>query len=120
RKFDLPIDRVLTGGECEDIREKAHRGDGLLVNSDFLNGLEKGEAIRRMNAWLEERGLGCRKVTYKLRDWLFSRQRYWGEPIPLARDKDGHIVPISEDDLPVVLPELDDFKPSGTGDSPLA
>lgn len=119
RTFQLPIRAVLEGGNVP-IEEAAHTGDGLLINSGFLNGLQKSQAIEAMVKWLEEQGLGKRTVTYKLRDWLFSRQRYWGEPIPLAHDKDGNEVLIKESELPLLLPELDDFKPSKTGESPLS
>jgi leucyl-tRNA synthetase len=120
RKFHLPIKRVLSGGEEEDITKAAHTGDGQLVNSGFLDGLDKAAAIARMGQWLEEKKLGKPTVTYKLRDWLFSRQRYWGEPFPLAHDNEGNVVAMDESELPVLLPDLDDFKPSGTGESPLA
>lgn len=119
RKFRLPIKRVLEGG-VENIEEAAHVGDGRLVNSGFLNGLQKTEAIEKMSQWLDEKKLGKKTITYKLRDWLFSRQRYWGEPIPIALDKDGNEIAISESELPLLLPDLDDFKPSKTGESPLA
>jgi leucyl-tRNA synthetase len=119
-KFGIAIKRVLTGGDEEDITKAAHTGDGTLVNSGFLDGLAKDAAIVKMCAWLESQGKGKQTVNYKLRDWLFSRQRYWGEPFPLAHDKDGKVVAIKESDLPVTLPEMDDFKPSGNGESPLA
>lgn len=118
-QFKLPITRVLTGGD-QDIQKTAHCGDGTLINSDFLNGLDKTKAIAAMIQWLESKKLGHGAVTYKLRDWLFSRQRYWGEPFPLALDKDGQAVPIAEGDLPVLLPEMDDFKPTKEGEPPLA
>ncbi|WP_077614915.1 leucine--tRNA ligase [Caenibacillus caldisaponilyticus] len=117
KKFDLPIRVVVKGG---DVDREAYTGDGEHVNSDFLNGLNKEEAINRMIEWLEENGVGRRKVTYRLRDWLFSRQRYWGEPIPILHLEDGTIKPIPEDQLPLELPEMDEIKPSGTGESPLA
>ncbi|MBM4252564.1 MAG: leucine--tRNA ligase [Deltaproteobacteria bacterium] len=120
RKFGLPIKRVLTGGPEADINVAAHTGDGELVNSDFLNGLNKTEAIAKMVAWLESQKLGRGAVTYKLRDWLFSRQRYWGEPFPLVHDKDGKPHLLADADLPVTLPDLDNFKPAGDGESPLA
>jgi leucyl-tRNA synthetase len=120
RKFGLQVKRVLTGGPEADITVAAHTGDGELVNSDFLNGLSKVEAITKMVAWLESKQLGRGAVTYKLRDWLFSRQRYWGEPFPLVHDKDGKPHLLSDSDLPVTLPELDNFKPAGDGESPLA
>ena len=91
-----------------------------MVNSGFLNGLEVSEAIKKITAWLEEQGLGRRKVNFKLRDWVFSRQRYWGEPIPLVHcDKCGW-VPVPEEELPVVLPDVENYEPTDTGESPLA
>ncbi|MFC7393572.1 leucine--tRNA ligase [Scopulibacillus cellulosilyticus] len=117
RKFDLPIIEVVEGG---DISEAAYTDDGKLINSDFLNGLNKKEAIEKMIAWLEEKGFGNKKTTYRLRDWLFSRQRYWGEPIPIIHMEDGTMVPVPEDQLPLELPKTDEIKPSGTGESPLA
>jgi leucyl-tRNA synthetase len=119
-KFGIPIKRVLTGGEEADISIKAHVGDGELVNSGFLNGKHKAAAIQAMCQWLEEKKIGRRKVTYKLRDWLFSRQRYWGEPFPVLHDADGQVRAVEVSDLPIKLPELDDFKPSGTPESPLS
>ena len=118
-KYSIAITEVVSGGK-EPIDKAAHSGDGALVNSDFLNGLQKSNAIDKMCEWLESKGLGKKSITYKLRDWLFSRQRYWGEPIPIMLDKDGNDFPVDEADLPIVLPELDDFKPSGGGESPLA
>lgn len=120
KKFGLTIKRVLTGGDEPDITVKAHTGEGTLVNSGFLDGKAKAEAIEAMAAWLEKEGKGKKAITYKLRDWLFSRQRYWGEPFPLAHDKDGKVHLLSDADLPVTLPDLDDFKPTGTAESPLA
>jgi leucyl-tRNA synthetase len=119
KRFELKIKRVLTGGDEPDITKKAHTGDGKLVNSGFLDGLDKKAAIDKMCAWLAEHGHGEKAITYKLRDWLFSRQRYWGEPFPIAHDKDGTPVLLDEKDLPVLLPQLEEFKPSGTGESPL-
>jgi len=116
-KFDLPIVEVVEGG---DISKEAYTGDGLHVNSDFLNGLGKDEAIARMIDWLEENGKGERKVTYRLRDWLFSRQRYWGEPIPIIHWEDGTMTTVPEEELPLRLPKMDKIEPSGTGESPLA
>ncbi len=118
-KYKLPIVRVLAGGDEPDITKAAHTGDGELINSEFLNGLDKAHAVTSMTAWLEKNGRGKHKVTYKLRDWLFSRQRYWGEPFPVLHTSDGNVVAVDISDLPVTLPELDDFKPSGTPESPL-
>ncbi len=117
QKFDLPIIEVVTGG---DVTKEAYTGDGKHVNSDFLNGLGKDEAIKKAIEWLEKNGKGSKKVTYRLRDWLFSRQRYWGEPIPIIHLEDGTTKPISEAELPLVLPKTKEIKPSGTGESPLA
>ncbi|MDM5299158.1 leucine--tRNA ligase [Bacillus pumilus] len=115
--FDLPIKEVVEGG---DIGKEAFTGDGKHINSDFLNGLEKEEAIQKAIAWLEEHQKGEKKVTYRLRDWLFSRQRYWGEPIPIIHWEDGTSSAVSEEDLPLILPKTTEIKPSGTGESPLA
>ena len=104
-KFGLPIVEVIQGG---DIRKEAYTGteDGILVNSDFLNGLSVKDAQEKISDWLEEKGLGQRKVNYKLRDWVFSRQRYWGEPIPLVHCDECGWVPVPEEDLPVLLPDV--------------
>ena len=120
KKFGLPIVEVVAGGE--DVQSKAYTDtySGKMVNSGFLNGLEVKDAIRKMIDFLEEKGIGKRKVNYKLRDWVFSRQRYWGEPIPLVHcDKCGW-VPLPEDQLPLTLPETDNFEPGENGESPLA
>src|SRR5699024_1096195 len=95
-------------------------GDGKLINSDFLNGLNKEEAISKMIEWLEKNGKGTKKVSYRLRDWLFSRQRYWGEPIPIIHWEDGTMTTVPEEELPLRLPEMTEIKSSGTGESPLA
>src|SRR5699024_2629283 len=119
RKFDLPIVEVVKGG---DIEKEAYTDTetGALVNSDFLNGLEVEEAIEKINNWLEDKELGVKKTNYKLRDWIFSRQRYWGEPIPLIHCNDCGWVPIPEEELPLMLPEVENYEPSHTGESPLA
>ena len=118
KKYGIPVVEVVAGGE--NVQEKPFCEDGKAVNSDFLDGLATPEAKKKMTAWLEEKGLGRKMVNYKLRDWIFSRQRYWGEPIPIIHcDKCG-IVPVPEKDLPVVLPDVKDYKPTGTGESPLA
>lgn len=117
KTFDLPIKAVVEGG---DIEKEAYTGDGHHINSDFLNGLGKEAAIEKAIAWLEEHQKGEKKVTYRLRDWLFSRQRYWGEPIPIIHWEDGTSSAVSEEDLPLILPKTTEIKPSGTGESPLA
>ncbi|WP_433946055.1 leucine--tRNA ligase [Paenibacillus sp. SN-8-1] len=117
KQFDLPILEVVSGG---DVSKEAYAGDGEHINSDFLNGLNNEEAIKKAISWLEEQGKGKGKVTYRLRDWLFSRQRYWGEPIPILHLEDGTMKPVPVDQLPLVLPDVDQIKPSGTGESPLA
>lgn len=116
-KFELPIKEVVAGG---DISKEAYTGDGEHVNSDFLNGLDKEEAISNMIQWLQANEKGEKQVTYRLRDWLFSRQRYWGEPIPVIHWEDGTTTAVPEDQLPLVLPKTTEIKPSGTGESPLA
>ncbi|MFX3618117.1 MAG: leucine--tRNA ligase [Sporolactobacillus sp.] len=117
KKFDLPIIEVVAGG---DLSKEAYSGEGKHVNSGFLDGLGKIEAISKMIDWLEARKVGTRKITYRLRDWLFSRQRYWGEPIPIIHMEDGTMQPVKEEDLPLRLPKMKNIKPSGTGESPLA
>lgn len=117
KQFDLPIIPVLEGGNIE---EAAFTEDGPHINSGFLNGLDKEEGIQKAIAWLEENKVGEKKVTYRLRDWLFSRQRYWGEPIPIIHWEDGSITTVPEDHLPLELPKTKDIHPSGTGESPLA
>lgn len=117
QKFNLPIKPVLAGGNIE---KEAFTGDGKHINSDFLDGLTKEAAISKMIEWLEAKQIGTKKVNYKLRDWLFSRQRYWGEPIPVIHWEDGETTLVPEDQLPLRLPKTDDIKPSGTGESPLA
>lgn len=117
KKFGLPVKEVVAGG---DVSKEAYTGDGEHVNSGFLNGLNKEDAIKKMIDWLEAKGIGKKKVTYRLRDWLFSRQRYWGEPIPIIHWEDGTMTPVPEEELPLTLPKTDNIKPSGTGESPLA
>ena len=117
KQFDLPIVEVVSGGNVE---EEAYTADGVLVNSDFLNGLNKKQAIAKAIEWFEVNGTGEKKITYRLRDWLFSRQRYWGEPIPIIHWEDGTMTPVEDADLPLILPKTTDIKPSGTGESPLA
>ena len=120
KKFGLPIVEVVAGGDVE----KAAYTDvatGVLCNSDFLNGLEVAEAKKKIIDWLTEKGIGTKKTNFKLRDWVFSRQRYWGEPVPLVYcEHCGGWVPIPEDQLPVTLPEVEHYEPTDTGESPLA
>ncbi|WP_145115316.1 leucine--tRNA ligase [Staphylococcus argensis] len=115
--FDLPIIPIIDGG---DLSKEAYGGDGPHINSGELNGLHNDEAIVKAIDLLEASGAGERKVNYKLRDWLFSRQRYWGEPIPVIHWEDGTMSTVPEDELPLLLPETDEIKPSGNGESPLA
>ncbi len=125
KSFELPIIEVVSGGK---INEEAFvdNVDGILVNSSTqdnsfsLNNLKVPDAIKMISDWLEETGKGRSAVNYKLRDWLFSRQRYWGEPIPILHDSDDNTVPVSEEELPVILPQVESYQPTGTGESPLA
>ncbi|MDU2436934.1 MAG: leucine--tRNA ligase, partial [Staphylococcus epidermidis] len=116
-KFNLPIIEVIEGGE---VQKYAYTGEGKHINSGELDGLENEAAISKAIELLESKGAGEKKVNYKLRDWLFSRQRYWGEPIPIIHWEDGSMTTVPEDELPLLLPETDEIKPSGTGESPLA
>ena len=116
-KFHLPIKEVVQGGQIE---KEAYAGDGAHVNSDFLDGLHNEEAKKRMVEWLEDKGFGEKKVNYKMRDWDFSRQRYWGEPIPVIHWEDGETTLVPEDELPLRLPKATNIQPSGTPESPLA
>ncbi|BCC55401.1 leucine--tRNA ligase [Bacillus cereus] len=115
--FNLPMKEVVKGG---DITKEAYTGDGAHVNSAFLDGLNKEEAIAKMIEWLEVTSAGNQKVTYRLRDWLFSRQRYWGEPIPVIHWEDGTMTAVKEEELPLVLPKTENIRPSGAGESPFA
>ncbi|ATO46053.1 hypothetical protein C5L30_000304 [Companilactobacillus farciminis] len=116
KKFDLPMTQVIEG----NLEDGAITGDGKHINSDFLDGLNKEDAINRAVEYLEDKGYGEKKVNYRLRDWVFSRQRYWGEPIPVIHWEDGTTSLVPENELPLKLPEDSDIKPSGTGESPLA
>ena len=120
KKFDLPIIEVVKGGE--DVLKEAYceTSSGKLCNSDFLNGLEVSEAKEKIIEFLEKEGIGTKKVNYKLRDWVFSRQRYWGEPIPIIHCEHCGYVPVPESELPLMLPEVDSYEPTDTGDSPLS
>lgn len=116
KKFDLDIIPVLEGG---DISKEAYVQDGTHINSEFLNGLNKQDAINKIISWLEERKIGTKKINYKLREWIFARQRYWGEPIPIVYTEDGKSEILPDDQLPLILPELEDYSPSKSGASPL-
>ncbi|HDT7491985.1 TPA: leucine--tRNA ligase [Enterococcus faecium] len=115
--FGLEILPVIEGG---DVEKAAYTEDGTHINSEFLDGMNKQEAIDKMNEWLEENGVGKKEVSYRLRDWLFSRQRYWGEPIPIIHWEDGTVTAVPEEELPLRFPKTKNIKPSGTGESPLA
>ena len=115
KKFDIPIIQVLEGG---DISEKAYVLDGTHINSSFLDGLNKEDAIEKMIEWLEENHCGEKKVNYKMREWIFARQRYWGEPMPVVYLEDGNIHILDDEELPLVLPELDDYR-GHNGKAPL-
>ncbi len=119
KKYDIDIREVVSGGEAP-IDEAPYEGDGELVNSGMLDGLPVPEAKKKITDWLEEQGKGKGTINYKLRDWLFSRQRYWGEPFPILHRADGETVPLPEERLPLVLPEVEAYQPAGTGESPLA
>ncbi|MDR0330695.1 MAG: leucine--tRNA ligase [Chitinispirillales bacterium] len=120
-KFGLPIRQVVAPTDKSEIPEgAAFTAKGVSVNSGFITGLSTDDAKRKMSAWLEENSCGKAAVSYKLRDWIFSRQRYWGEPIPVVHCPSCGVVPVSEEMLPVMLPEVDKYEPSGTGESPLA
>ena len=119
KKFGLPIVEVVKGGNVEE-EAYVDTDSGILVNSGIFNGLEVKEAVEKISQWLEEQEIGIRKVNFKLRDWVFSRQRYWGEPIPLVYCEECGWVPVPEEELPLVLPEVDSYEPTDNGESPLA
>ena len=118
KKFNLPIIEVLKSEV--DVQKQAWTQDGIHVNSEFLDGLNKADAIAKMLEFLEEKKIGRKAINYKLRDWVYSRQRYWGEPIPLVHCPDCGTVPVPEEELPLKLPEVKSYQPTGTGESPLA
>jgi len=122
KAFNLPIQRVVAGhpDEATSPLEEAFTGHGIAVNSGMLDGLSTDDAKEKMILWLEGEGSGKKAVNYRLRDWNFSRQRYWGEPFPLLHKEDGSVVPLKEEDLPLRLPQVESYQPTGTGESPLA
>ena len=119
-QFDLPIKQVIDKPENSNDIDRCYHGEGELVNSGQFNGIRSEDAREQIVAWLGSQGVGRPKVTYRMRDWLISRQRYWGCPIPVAYDKNGQVHPIPEDQLPVLIPEVDDYQPDHTGRSALA
>src|SRR3989338_8745581 len=124
-KFKLSIKKVISESENANLNDvenidNVFEGEGIIINSEFLNGLKSSEGAKVVTKFLEETGLGKKSTSYHLRDWVFSRQHYWGEPIPIVYCKKCGIVPVPEKDLPVELPEVKDFRPTGTGKSPLA
>ncbi|MFA5422816.1 MAG: class I tRNA ligase family protein, partial [Phycisphaerae bacterium] len=125
KKFGLEIIAVVESNDAELAErvkngQACYIGDGRAINSGQFDGLTTAEFKEKITKWLEDKGLGTKAINYKLRDWLFSRQRYWGEPFPLLRKEDGEVVGLSEEDLPLKLPHIDNYKPAGTGESPLA
>ena len=116
KKFDLPIKLVVQGGKGEE----CFSGNGIAINSGFITGLKSEDALVKTIEWAEKEKLGKKTIKYKLRDWLFSRQRYWGEPFPLLKDKNGKVIPLKDNELPVVLPEVQKYEPSDKGESPLS
>ncbi|MFP6598620.1 MAG: leucine--tRNA ligase, partial [Candidatus Hydrogenedentota bacterium] len=117
KKFDIPIVQVIDGG---DISTESYTGNGKLINSDFLDDLDVPAAKKKITIWLEDHKIGTGTINYKLRDWLFARQRYWGEPFPLIELEDGTVKTVPLLDLPVLLPEMDEYKPTADGQPPLA
>ena len=120
KKFDLPIIEVVSGGEDVQKAPFTDCATGVLVNSDFLDGLSVEDAKKKIQSWLTEKGIGSVKTNYKLRDWVFSRQRYWGEPIPIVHCEKCGYVPLPESELPLVLPNVESYEPTDNGESPLA
>ncbi|HLE01720.1 MAG TPA: leucine--tRNA ligase, partial [Bdellovibrionota bacterium] len=120
KKFNLPVIKVIEKVAEDGKTDELFTGDGVSVNSGFITGMPTAQAKQAVNEWVEKKGLGTRAVKYKLRDWLFSRQRYWGEPFPIVHLKDGTTRPLPMNELPVLLPDVKSYEPTGTGESPLA
>ena len=122
KKFDIPIVQVIAkdGKEIENMTEAYTEAAGTMINSGEWNGMESAVLKKEAPAMIEERGIGKKQVNYKLRDWVFSRQRYWGEPIPIVHCPKCGAVPVPEEELPLLLPEVEKYQPTGTGESPLA
>lgn len=121
KRYGIPMKVVVEPSQTDhDFSEKAFTQNGVMVSSSFLDGLQTSEAITKVCSYLEEKNLGTKKITYRLRDWVFSRQRYWGEPFPLVHLEDGTVVPVSENELPVTLPAMDAYQPRGDGEPPLS
>jgi leucyl-tRNA synthetase len=116
KKFNIPIIEVIKGG---DISKEAYTGDGIHINSEFLNGLDKEQSINKIISWLVDKKLGKKKINYRMREWIFARQRYWGEPIPILYDDENNTITLDDKDLPLILPELENYSPSKEGVSPL-
>jgi leucyl-tRNA synthetase len=116
KKFNIPIIEVIKGG---DISKEAYTGDGIHINSEFLNGLDKEQSINKIISWLEDKKIGKKKINYRMREWIFARQRYWGEPIPILYDDENNTITLDDKDLPLILPELENYSPSKEGVSPL-
>jgi leucyl-tRNA synthetase len=119
KKFSLPIVAVYKGPKEHNVQDEAWTGDGISINAGDFSGLDVEACKTAVSTWIEENGLGRRKINYKLRDWLFSRQRYWGEPFPIVHTEEGEIIPVPKADLPVSLPHIDNFRPTESGDPPL-
>jgi leucyl-tRNA synthetase len=121
KKFELPILRVVQAPANTPAKElECFSGEGVAINSGFIDNLKTADALTKVIAWAEQEKIGTKTVKYKLRDWLFSRQRYWGEPFPMMKDKSGKMLPLPENDLPVVLPDVKSYEPTGAGESPLS
>jgi leucyl-tRNA synthetase len=120
KKFKLPIPPVVQNPAKPEAKDECYSGEGIAIHSGFITGLKTSDALLKVIEWAEKEKIGTKTIKYKLRDWLFSRQRYWGEPFPLLKDKNGNTIPLKDNELPVVLPDVKSYEPLGTGESPLA